>query len=176
MGTDIHGYIDYDSFKTREGDWWVTNFAKLHLVRDYELFYLLAGVRDYGYKDFVPGVPRGLPDRVSWVVRKDNGLYIVDGETDEEYYVSRKQAEKWIDMGLSKWTDDNHRHITHPDWHSHSWMSWVHLQDVSFKLKQIAQKNNYDYNQELDAIIAAMKVLCPPEDSTRARFVFWFDD
>ncbi len=162
MGCDIHAYIDYDSFVKHDGDIWIDCFAELHLGRDYELFNQLAGVRGNG------GLfsPRGLPQNVSFWVECANVLYVSDPGTDEGC-CSRENAELWVQHGSSKWVNDDRSKVTHPDWHSHSYL-YVH------ELQQVKKALNYPNNQ-LGAVIAAMKSL-NGKDSKKSRFVFWFDN
>jgi hypothetical protein len=163
MGCDIHAYIDYDSFVQSDTKPYTDCFAELHLGRDYNLFNEMASVRGNG------GLfsPRGLPEHISWRVDWENTLYVITGPFEEEGCCTREKAEKWVARGYSKWADDGHTKVTHPDWHSHS---YLYLDEV----KQVYKALGYPHD-ELKAVIAAMKAL-NGKNPERSRLVFWFDN
>jgi len=166
MGADIHPYIEYD--KAPDFTW---QFAQVRLARDYRLFSLLAGVRhepSFGQ----PSVPKGLPANLCPLTRLDNELCVVENDSREKGVCTKEQAERWVASGMSEWTSDEHKWVTNPDWHSHSWMNWRELEEV--KQKFIAAEGHTGNLIELDAVIAAMKTLDP--DPTKTRLVFWFDN
>lgn len=127
MGCDIHAYVDYDTSEKH-----TASFAKIHIERNYWLFSLLAGVRiepeRLGTTLLVE--PRGMPDRLSYVTESDNHLFVVEDKEDDdagEGCVERSRAEKWVESGLSKWTDEKKNFVTNPDWHTHS---YLHVEEV----------------------------------------------
>lgn len=164
MGCDIHAYIDYDEY-VYDNKKHVSCIAELHLGRNYELFGLMAGVR---CPDLALFSPRGLPENFSWHTKYENELMVLEKESDcdEDHTCSREAAERWVKSGVSKWTNDKHNYVTHPDWHSHSYL-YVN------ELKQVLKKCGN--HPELKAIIAMMKAL-NGDDPLRSRLVFWFDN
>ena len=140
MGCDVHAFIDYDDFKTREGDWYVSNFAShVDIGRNYTLFALMAGVR---YDENRMGgklpmfEPRGIPNKVSWSVKDEYTLWVIDDdEEDSERSAKRSQALKWIAQGISEMFDEHY--ITHPDWHSASWLTADELDQVNTAYAEI---------------------------------------
>lgn len=78
MGSDIHAYIDYDGALTPDGELSVESFAANGgLGRNYQLFALMTGVRQYknrmDRKDTL-FTPRGIPDNVSPAVERDKRI------------------------------------------------------------------------------------------------------
>lgn len=167
MGCDIHAYIDFDDFVMQDGKFFVSCFASLHLRRDYNLFGLMAGVRDEKVKLFDP---RGLPENLSCTTKHNNQLYVSDKNSDEERSCSREDAERWVAGGSSaKWVDDGHNFVTDPDWHTHSWLNCKEMERV---LKVMRWE---DYKDQVRAIVAMMDAL-NGNNPERSRIVFWFDN
>lgn len=133
MGCDIHAYIEYEDFKTREGEWFISCFGHPRLGRNYTLFALMAGVRyDPRIDNYQPlFAPRGIPvGPLSYEV-KDNLLLVVNDKGAEEgwsNYISVEQAQNWIERGRSDRYDETH--IIAPDWHSVSWLTTPELEQV----------------------------------------------
>ena len=75
MGCDIHAYIDYDDFTTKEEKTWISCWARdIDLGRSYVIFALMAGVRyDSRTHNFSPLFePRGITDgQISWTVEHE---------------------------------------------------------------------------------------------------------
>ena len=181
MGCDIHAYIDYDDFKARDGDWWVSCFAdRVRFGRNYTLFTLMAGVRyDPRIDKYHPLFgPRGLPDRLSWSTEREYGLRVTESEAlaDAEGYCSVENASEWTKSGHSVWLDDEHTTISCPDWHSASWLTVEELEKVkeAYESIEVGEIKTYTVPKTFDAIIAAMKEL-DGETPGRSRLVFWFD-
>lgn len=143
MGCDIHAYIDYDDFKTKDGDWRASCFARVvDNGWDYTLFALMAGVRydprtDAQFKPMFE--PRGLPDRVSWAVSEQYTLRITDNEDwhDDERFCSKADAQRRVGRGISEWMDEEHTLISHPGWHSASWLTANELESVADAFERI---------------------------------------
>ena len=143
MGCDIHTYIDYDDFKTKEGDWFVSCFAEnVADNRNYTLFALMAGVRydprtDVQFKPLFE--PKGIPERVSYTVRCEYTLHIADNKNlyNAEGFCSQDNAERWVVLGCSRWMDNDHTIVSHPDWHSASWLTVAELEQVIEAYEQI---------------------------------------
>jgi hypothetical protein len=163
MGCDIHGHIEYKRWEETNvigTPYW--NFAENLGGRDYAMFGLLAGVRG---KDCM-FEPRGIPENISWNTKSAFCLRVNDEYKDGEGYTSQAHAEQWVKEGYSRWMDDEHTQISHPDWHTPSWVTTEEFERALNKRKEY----QWQVDPEWDAILGAMKAL--PE----ARFVFWFDN
>src|SRR6185295_18688606 len=114
MGCDIHCYLEY---RTRQEERWESFGVRINPGRNYTMFGYLAGVRCDG----PPVVPvRGLPINAGYSAKDDAALWI--SETDADGYVTAAQAARYVEACGSQYIDDKRR-VTHPDWHSHSWMT-----------------------------------------------------
>jgi len=168
MGCDIHGYIEWGSKYENRIAW--DCFGELHIRRNYELFGALAGVRS----DLEPPTPpKGAPKDLSFWVKLKNLLYIVEDTelcADDEGCVKRSTAEKWVKSGSSEY-NENKTHVSHPDWHTHSWLD---LHELKKAKKLYETQFDYGPGSELDAIIAVMESF--EKSGKFARFVFWFDN
>jgi len=131
MGCDIHAYLDWDEFKKRDGTYYARNIAELHIGRDYLLFAIMAGVRKYGADIKTVAEPKGLPPNISYVVENEYTLYVCDDKdcNNETGICSRKEAENYIKYG-SEWWGKLKLQVTHPDWHSTSWLNVEELKKV----------------------------------------------
>ena len=169
MGCDIHMYVEYK--RKDEGNY--SNFGgRINPGRNYYLFGLLCqGIRS----DLKEGIPeRGLPNDCAWPARSDNQLYVT--ETDySEGECSRDSAESWVNSGSSKYTDEEKKWVTHPDWHSHSWITYEEFKDqyALFNVKKEEEKVFYK-EPEYDALLAALKSF--HDGGYDVRIVFWFDN
>ena len=173
MGCDIHCYIEY---REKDQEHWMSFGSKINPGRHYGIFAVLANVRNY-QEGLEVLSPRGLPEDIGYAAESDSQLYIVDNETDAEEYCSREQAERWVREGSSEYTDERKEFVTHPDWHSHSYVTTKKLEDALTTLKKYAEGNGetigHDFAIEYYAIVATMKEL---EKHGEARMVFWFDN
>ena len=139
IGCDIHSYVEIEEHKN-----YVSNLAKITLSRDYLLFGLLAGVRvlpeEFGAKLLFE--PRGLPEVNSDVVNVDNNLYVIeDNDKDtEKNSCNRSMAELWVKQGKSKWVFETKHIITHPDWHTHSYLYVDELKEIQKQYSTIKEK------------------------------------
>lgn len=154
MGCDIHPFIDYDDFITREGEPWVSCFAgRVDLGRNYTLFALMAGVRyDENRMDGKLPLfePRGLPANVSWKVREEYYRFIEDDSTWERA-VSSTDAERWVKAGYSTYSDDE-KYVSGPDWHSASWLNADELELVSATYAQIKSPESSWYQSSSQTV------------------------
>lgn len=141
MGCDIHAYIDFDDYVTRDGKIIVSYFANnINFGRNYTLFSLMAGVRydkriDRDYQPLFE--PRGIFERLSWQTEGDYILHINDEAYNKgwEGYCTRQDAADWIARGYSvKMGDDK---ISGPDWHSASWLYADELKRVKDAYERI---------------------------------------
>ena len=161
MGCDIHAYIEYQ----RNGETRYLPFGgRINPGRNYRLFGLLADLRECG-----PAIiePRGMPPDAAWEAEHDNELYISANETDGT--TTPERAQRWVESGSSVYLKDKH-FVTHPDWHSHSWLTTAEYRDV---LKVYQSQESAWPIPEYDAILAAMERL---DHHGTARLVFWFDN
>lgn len=163
MGCDIHGHLEAKTMGDRFHG--VAEFS--HMTRSYDTFTRLAGVRDRGlYQPVV--TPRGLPPNPSLAVQWDYTLFVKDDkdtETGGPHSCSRSKAESWVKRGVSEWWNDDKTRVTHPDWHSVSWLTPEELREALLDTSPV------DYW----ALVAAMEELDSRADH-EPRFVFWFDN
>lgn len=160
MGCDIHCYIEYQPSDQR----WDSFGGRINPGRNYHLFGLLAGVR--GNSD--PVVPlRGMPTDAAYYARGDNQLYVKDkGDDASEGCCSKADAERWVASGSSRYTDQTKNWVTHPDWHSHT---YLFTEEWERAISSV-ELGGCEYR----AILAALKHF--ESEGYRARVVFWFDN
>jgi len=159
MGCDIHGYIESQPYKETSLEYWWLN-ADLSITRNYAMFGLLAGVRGGDAPLFAP---RGWDEKSA--TKYEYCLYVSDDDCDDEHYCSKENADRWIRYGSSKLVSENM--ITHPDWHTASWLTTKELESVIAAYKEKYPEYKTD---EWDAILAFMKHV------PYCRFTFWFDN
>jgi hypothetical protein len=173
MGCDIHVHLEFAD-KREDSIWWQTlAYQGLNWERCYDLFAIMAGVRNYD--DVRPVVARrGVPTNLGGgAIRhyylRANNEYAKDREPG---FITIKEAQKYVDRGYSKIRDTKGRSvhkddlITHPDWHSASWMTLTELRKVNLRVKW--------KHAGLKATIAAMAALEKMGYAT--RIIFWFDN
>lgn len=168
MGCDIHCYIEY---KAKDSNRWRGFGGRINPGRNYSLFTKLAGVRDYsgGKIAFIP--PRGMPEDAAWDSSSDNQLFISESEGDGN--ATKENAERWVASGYSKYVNDssgNRKRVTHPDWHSHSWLTADEWSVALGDPDHFAEMNEPEYI----AILAALRSF--EGQGFQARVVFWFDN
>lgn len=92
----------------------------------------------YGQPSFVE---KGIPRDIDWKTSGEYTLSVLDGEDDEEgeHTCTRSQADSWMKNGSSEpWdTTDNGKviRITHPDWHTPSWLSTDEMETVATRFR-----------------------------------------
>jgi len=181
MGCDIHAYIDYD-WTRDDGEVFVWGFCHPNFRRDYSLFALMAGgIRDERQKQASYPV-RGLPEKMSWATEGAYSLYVNDEDwaADAEGYCSREDAERWTkpyrDGGESSsvWMNDEHSRVSHPDWHTASWLYPDEFEDCISKYHAQFEQGSGKVQPEVDAILAAMRAF--EARGHVVRLVFWFDN
>lgn len=166
MGCDIHCYIEYQSKETGR---WNDFGGKINPGRNYYMFSLLAGVRGEESSALFP--PRGLPDNLGYSSANDSRLFITD--TDGEHCLNKETAAKWVEQHISEYIllNDNPIWVTHPDWHSHSWLTTKEYQEVLKKYDETEKKcDEIKYRVILETMKSLEKL------SRKARLVFWFDN
>lgn len=176
MGCDIHCHIDCDNGRD------IHHFAKVKVWRDYNLFSVMAGVRSNGISPVI--LPKGLPDKVSFVVAKEISLQVVpdliNGLPNEQRYQEGFIAESSVrNINLIEITNLSHkmgypnRFVYHPDWHHHSWLTTEELGEVIEKYQSIQEHDfKYLYPQE-DGLfyIPEGYVLCDRDMTIDQRFL-----
>lgn len=162
MGCDIHCYVEY---KRKDSTHWNSFGERINPGRNYTLFGLLAGVRG---DDSPLYAVRGIPSDMGYYAASDYWLYISHDSKDQEGNCSPEQAEKYIQYG-SHYSADSTR-VSHPDWHSHSWLSITEFATVLDRYHTIPL---HPSAVEYRALLAAMRVLNEEYD---VRIVFWFDN
>lgn len=162
MGCDIHAYIEYK----RTGDTrWSPFGGRINPGRNYQLFGLLADLRECGPPVYAL---RGMPSDAAWHSENDNELFICETETEAESFTTLERAKQWVESGSSRYTKGK-KFVTHPDWHSHSWLTTAEYREV---LNAYQAKDSWPI-PEYDAVLAAMERL---DTYGTARLVFWFDN
>lgn len=185
MGCDIHLRIEkrkrVNPYPNDRHEWYDVGFKGEFGCPVYGMFARMACVRTYG-KDFkVQFKPRGLPEDMSnWYTCESFYEHVIDNKGAIEWgrnYCSKESAERWVKQGYSKWVDENHRTVTDPDLHSHSWLTTQELRqcfDDCFKQDDGSYKPNSDYVEWLGLVS-----LCEGIESDgihECRVVFAFDN
>lgn len=181
MGADIHSYVEY---KEKNSNYWM-NLTRNFGYRDYIWFGIIAGVRAPEFQLFEP---KGLPksDLGFWT---DQDLWILVAPEDNpslaehDGWCSLESANRWIEGEYASSIpvyDQNGKlkKVTHPDWHSKSWLNTEELERAIEHYRICIDNNNfagYDKNPvEWIAIFEAMKSFERMNYDT--RLVFWFDN
>lgn len=161
MGCDIHCYIEYRQAGESR---WQSFGGRINPGRNYVLFGYLAGVRAMG-----PPIvePRGMPPDAGWNSIDDNTLWI--SETEHEGYTTPERAAYYVEKCGSAYVSDKQR-VTHPDWHTHSWMTAKEWEQAV----TLTKKKEWKWGlPEMMAITACLYELAKYGES---RVVFWFDN
>lgn len=160
MGCDIHAYIEYRNPKYPDQKW--RSFGgRIDPGREYDLFGRIAeGVRSAPPSAIAL---RGLPEDIGYRADEDAYRYVSDSKEDSRY-VTPEKAEKWKKFG-STYKPGTTDWISHPDWHSHSWINADELAEAI---------NDTKPGFEYLAVLAAMRTL--NAHGLESRLVFWFDN
>lgn len=121
-----------------------------------------------GRDDILFGEPRGLPRDIAFFTPADDACLYVSEDPEisrRDGFCSLDDANRWVEEGASSWFVDG-RKITHPDYHSHSWLSLEEWKDVLSRHPNVGS--------EYHAISAAMEAL--QAGGKKVRVVFWFDN
>lgn len=166
MGADIHAFVE--SVDSSRVNTWVDSVAELTLPRDYYMFGLLAGVRGIEGPVF-PN--RGIPKVTGWTVRNRFHLYVLtddeaaEGHLREMGTVTPEEAADYLAYS-SQYMPGNERYITHPDWHSASYLNAREYEQVLAEYKRtFGCRPGRLYEAVADFLFAI------PD----SRIVFWFD-
>lgn len=189
MGCDIHEYVEIvylvkpGEDATDQDQERVDFIGRIELGRDYTLFALLAGVRNY---DNLPPVsePKGWPTNASWRSSSDYCLNVYPDDhkyAGLEHCCSMTNALKWLaekSSILVKGTLVKPEKISGPDWHSASWLTTDELKEVTRRYRALPINPQWGIEKRepyigFDALIALMEVL---DRKGKARLVFFFDN
>ncbi len=178
MGCDIHMVMEYRAVPGAEDQtpWWWEFGGVCNPGRDYVLFSRLAGVRGPVGGALIPA--RGLPEAFSSEVRHEL-LFSIDDKplpnneaVDwDNRMVTRAKADEWVRGGCSQLMQvDGSTYVTHPDYHTHSWLSLGEYAGVLLDVHARGETIAPGYW----AIQAALATFA--DRGYEARVVFWFDN
>ena len=191
MGCDIHMYLEYTDKETLEkskegkkngnGDlikpYWRDFGGRINPGRNYWMFgFLCRGVRS----NFSDGLPaKGLPefDERGYHSRNDSVCYISDKESSDGESVTLETAMKWAKCGYKLYNDStgDPRWVSHPDWHSKTWLTTEEYKSAINKYKKYCKKHGeVDNPIEYMALLSAMETF--DKNGYLARLVIWFDN
>lgn len=205
-GCDIHMYFEYTDKDTLEKEqkgelngrnepikaYWRDLGGRVNPGRNYWMF----GILSQGVRCDIEGAfePKGIPDfdNLGYASRNDYAMYISDSDDDENgKYTTLDRALKWASgkypssvLIYRNPTDDKPTWVSHPDWHSHSWLTTEEYEKAIQIYKDKCRKAHQEdpeYNPieeailpEYEAMLAAMKSL--ESNGMACRVVFWFDN
>jgi hypothetical protein len=162
-------YFNLEAREGNRGKWW--HWARVRLSQDYLLFNLLAGVRrDHPGMPDVESMPvKGLPSDVTELTLEEDALTVDDQAAELEVpdTCTKAAADAWVREGRSRLLHNGYA-VTHPDFHSHSWLS-------SDELHVVAERYSAARGQDdvvLSAIQAAIAVL--HAGGIESRAIIWF--
>lgn len=181
MGADIHMYIEH---REPGRDHWFSFGERINPGRDYGLFGYIAGVRH----EVEPVVPlRGYPADAGYSAQHDNHLLINDEYgKDGDGWCTEEQARNWVKSGCSKRIpakrDEKNQpmgadKVTHPDWHSHTWLTADELERAINAIESDAQRMKWPNSKvdvEYHGVIGAMRAM--EAKGREVRAVIWFDN
>jgi hypothetical protein len=131
MGCNSHCFIEY---KEKDSDYWHSFGDKIHAPRNYTIYALMAGVRDYnGIKLYDP---KGIPKDLAYNAESSYYCYI-DGVN-----ITESRAESWHRDGAIYKKDGNgvNAWISNPDWHSHTWFTIRELENILNKYDRLERE------------------------------------
>lgn len=171
MGCDIHAYLEYSN----NGKNWVslTDGAGM---RNYTMFEIMAGVRGDSLTAFKP---KGLPEgNLSWTAERAYWLNVAP-DSNPDYaewdgWTSKENAHRWVEEGRSspEFKDGVLDRVTHPDLHSHSWLTSAELSLCIEKYK--SSYPEFRPPHDFVAMLGAMQAI--EANGGHSRLVFWFDN
>lgn len=171
MGADIHMFMEFAIVpEDGEDPHWRSFGDRFNPGRNYTLFSLLAGVRG-STPPVIP--PRGMPEDSGFYSAWANKIYISES-AESDGFCTPEQA-----IGYERYGSEIHRDgsgkpiwVTHPDWHSHSWLSADELERV-FEAYEL--ETSHTLGIQYVAVLAALRAL-ESKGANKARVVFWFDN
>ena len=185
MGCDIHLRVEMrkrvNPYPHDRHEWYNAGFKGEFGYRVYGMFARMANVRSYDDNYKIQFEPRGLPDDMTCLATRESFYLHVTDDKAAAYcgykYCLKERAEKWVKDGISEWVDEDHRTVTDPDLHSHSWLTTQELRqcfDDCFKEEDGTYKPYSDYVEWLGLVS-----LCEGIESDgvyECRVVFAFDN
>ena len=173
MGCDIHLHVEVRPRKWKDDKWFHAAIYGEFSDRIYGMFYALADVRG-DYEGITPHEPKGLPENITGLTRRELVLFVDDEFQDEQGYCSKEDAEKWVKEGYSKWYDNEKRMIIAPDWHSFSWCT---ADEIEIAINEVFKDKNGKWMGEPVEWYALLKYMRAYEEMDYdVRAVFWFDN
>lgn len=200
MGCDIHMYVERLGF---DGKWYCSdyftpaknNFENMQHVplydgRNYELFAMLANVRNYGNVEPI-SEPKGIPDDCCDYIKKEDEYWSDDGHsrswlTLKELidYKNEHPITKWSGMLNPRQIEELNKGIT-----PNSWCQWTNIEGYEHRVWMTE-------NTVLDYLIEALKDRADEaylisswewgrydekgeigyQKADKIRIVFWFDN
>lgn len=167
MGCDAHMYVEYKN-KKRTDNYWSGFGGRINPGRNYKLFGLISkGVRCEFEESFEA---KGMPTDAGFEANGDNRLYITsDGNGEGE--TTLEKAKSWESNGCEIiYLNEKPTWVTHPDWHSHTWLTVDEFEQAISNYKATETYNIPEY----EALLAAMKKLA--EYDNDVRVIVWFDN
>lgn len=168
MGCDIHVYTEY----SEDGTNWYGFGGRINPGRDYGMFGIIAGLRT-GDEPLYP--LKGLPADAGWEAGRDAHLIINDEYADDDGYCSTANAEQWAKHGETIILNPHNGkpwRVTHPDWHSHTWLSREEYEEVlrEYQRRYPSEK----VGTEWWGLLGAMAMMAGT--GAQVRLVIWFDN
>lgn len=171
MGCDVHAYLEFSD----NGTFWqsLTDSAG---IRNYRMFGIMAGVRE---EELALFEPKGLPEgQLSWQATDAHWIYVDPEDKPEQCYregwTTKDVAERWIAGGYSEpyYEDGVIKRVTHPDHHSHSWLTADELAQCVEKYRDLFPE--WKPPHDFVGMLAAMQAI--EANGGKTRLVFWFDN
>ena len=176
MGCDIHLHLEY-----LHPSWGIEPVIAntFSVDRDYGLFAVLAGVRNYNdLPVLVP--PRGVPDDVSFRIHEQFYAEIVPDDAHDwqknlmHEWCYESDAKNYVEKYGShiKEFEGGIRYVSNPDWHSASYLTREEVIEV-------CRHSQYDLAKspvEFQIVMDFMKSLDERFGESVSRIVFWFDN
>lgn len=177
MGCDIHMYIQYREKPDENGNskyknWWDSFGDRINPGRNYTMFGILAGVRDWPDDDTKMFDPKGVPDfELGWAARHDLIMRITEDPIPGENNCTLEDAERWR-RPITRDKDGKPLWTYHPDWHTHSWLT---TKELAQAYRWYRSSTGYAPGLEYRVLLKTMKAL---EDGGKNEVVvvFWFDN
>lgn len=174
MGCDIHMHVEYKyRLKDDDAHWMCGDYFKLNPFRDkyeneekytlvgfhddrnYDLFSILANVRNYGGNDYIDD-PRGLPDDITKEVKEDCDKLGIDGHA-HSYFTLKELIDFQRTIKRWEWRD----------WKEENKVLEPLIEDLKRRANELGVIYDFmwdeDYNSAYDR-------------SDLIRIVFWFDN
>ena len=173
MGCDIHLFVETKRKDSKYEDWECSAFKGAFSEINYGMFGALNNVRNYC--EYKPLPNRGLPENVGFNVFHRYYLLIVDKEEDVcEITCSKKDAEDWVNRGLSKIVElANTKYCSNPDYHSSSWCT---VQEFESCVNQVFKTKDNTFAGAYIEWLALLNYMKTLEKEYDVRAVFWFDN